>query len=180
MWCCRDLHTISHHSHNPHPYYIHIFYTLDCYQSQEIWVKKGGGWKQWKKKARVCWPVIDFSIRKEGKSCWWNSNQGNLSFILLNCSVSKWLKGSKNWIKNCENMFSFWILFLTVQQGCISWSLNWQLKMRGMLSLTSCPQDHRMAQDHKYVWPTNKMPSVVKAFLDILDVTRITGWPKIT
>ena len=36
MWCCRDLHTISHHSHIPHPYYIHIFYTLDCYQSQEI------------------------------------------------------------------------------------------------------------------------------------------------
>ena len=38
-----------------------------------------------KKKAGVCWSVIDFSIRK-GRSCWWNSNRrGIFGLTLLNC-----------------------------------------------------------------------------------------------
>ena len=47
MWCCRDLHTISHHSHNPHLYYDSHSYFLhpglsgfSVQQSQENWVKK--------------------------------------------------------------------------------------------------------------------------------------------
>ena len=40
MWCCRDLHTISPHSHNPLPLLmilIHVTFTLDCqdYLSQK-------------------------------------------------------------------------------------------------------------------------------------------------